>query len=461
MRRLLVIVLLAGFGCGKKTVPATTVPATVINPHADLYQLGLTAFREFTPEGYRRAIGYFHRASDLAPGICDYRLHLAQASVFLAFEQSTNLEDYANTLNQSDPPACGDGSAFSLHLETFRAHRSFGLGRDRAAGLSQVNALLAREPENALNWFLAWEFGSNSNQNASPIFQEPDLPSDLAIIRYYRGRYWLLRGDPVRARRSFERALELSPRHFRSYLGLAEAASTIDADADVEHYYKTVVEIAPEFLLGRSSLGDYYSWIAETGLAEEQYRSALKQNPRYIPAYLGLGQAMLSAGMLEQAEQALTSAIRIAPGAYEAYYYLGNVWLAREEFHKAREQYEAALNQVPVYPEALYALGVVFGETHQFDAALEQFEKVLRVSPRHPGAFFWRAVIRADRKQFAEALSDCARSIALYDEQIAVVTRSIANAERRGLTRRVASEQRKKDQLEETRHRVMELKASL
>ena len=93
--------------------------------------------------------------------------------------------------------------------------------------------------------------------------------------------------------------------------------------------------------------------------------------------------------------------------SYEAYYYLGNVWLARGNLDKAR------------------------------------------------------AVIRADRKLFQEAIADCSRAITLYDEQSAVLAKSIANAEKHGRMLRAAAERKKKAQLDESRARALELRTRI
>jgi tetratricopeptide (TPR) repeat protein len=89
---------------------------------------------------------------------------------------------------------------------------------------------------------------------------------------------------------------------------------------------------------------------------------------------------------------------------------------------------------------------------------LELFEQVLKVSPKHAGAYFWRAVIQSDRKQFADALADCNRSINLYEEQSAILSKSIEDAERHGHMRRASSERKKRAQVEETRQRALDLK---
>jgi tetratricopeptide (TPR) repeat protein len=461
-----ILICLSLAGCGRRVpVPASSgtpltlsAPLPAVPEHVRLFEQGLAAFRQFTPEGYARAAGLFRQASELAAENCEYRLHRAQANLFLAFEQVANLEDATSAFSQSEPPRCGAATAFAMRLEAFRSVGVFKLGRDREESSRYINSAIELEPENELNWFVQWELGLPVDRAANPITRLPEQPTDLALIQYYRGRYWLLRADFDRARKSFESAIALSPRHFRSYMGIAEAISARDPGENVEPYYKRAAEIAPNNLRARNDLADYYAWVAETALAEEQYQAAIKQNSRYVPAYLGLGRNYLNAGSLSEAERALRTAIEIAPTAYEAYYYLGNVSLARENLEKAREQYEAALELVPVYPEALYALGMVFGEKGEFDRALELFEQVLKVSPKHAGAYFWRAVIQSDRKQFADALADCNRSINLYEEQSAILSKSIEDAERHGHMRRASSERKKRAQVEETRQRALDLK---
>ena len=53
---------------------------------------------------------------------------------------------------------------------------------------------------------------------------------------------------------AFERALEASPRHFKSVIGLAYALGAVDPNADVGPLYREAIEIAPEFLEGRTLL---------------------------------------------------------------------------------------------------------------------------------------------------------------------------------------------------------------
>jgi len=71
--------------------------------------------------------------------------------------------------------------------------------------------------------------------------------------------------------------LELSPRHFRSMIGLAQAISSIDEDEDVEALYKRAVDIAPDFLEA------VCCWAITTRprrneLAREHYLAVLKRN---------------------------------------------------------------------------------------------------------------------------------------------------------------------------------------
>ena len=79
------------------------------------------------------------------------------------------------------------------------------------------------------------------------------------------------------AKQAFERALELSPHHFRSMIGLAYAVGSIDFSAEVERLYRKSIDIAPTFLEAHTRLGDYYADLEETEQAIREYQAAIIQ----------------------------------------------------------------------------------------------------------------------------------------------------------------------------------------
>jgi tetratricopeptide (TPR) repeat protein len=444
------LLLVALMGC-MKSRPSAVIPAAPSAPAHELrFQEGLKALHEFTPDGYVRAIERFDEASALAPGVCEYRLQAAQAQLFLALEQKLNREDFRSSWEKGADPGCAPGSAFALRLEAFRLLDDFGIVRDRTA-LAKINQSVALDPQDVYSRYVQWKM------KADPLIDE----ADLALIQYELGNYWLIRGDYVRGRRAFEKALELSPKHFRSLIGLAQARSAIDEDAEVEPLYKRAVELAPNFLEGRILLGDYYSGLEENDLAREQYLAALALNGEFEVANLRLGLNYLQSSQLDESQRAFLRAIEINPSSYEAFYYLGNIALLRGDLELARQRYEESLKFVLNFPDAAYALGAVFFRQGKIDAALEQFEKVLRLNRFHADAYFSRAAVRAQRDQLEEAIADYDRAIALYEQQREAMTEAIANYEERGLARKAEAETARKQRLETNLERARQARVKL
>src|SRR5204862_2525600 len=151
----------------------------------------LTAFRESTPEGYARAAELFHRASLLVPNNCDYALNFAQANLFLALEQESNLDDFKSALDASATPACGVNSPFGLRLEAFRALPEFQLGKDRAAAVGLMDQASKSDPQNPLNWYVSWRLSPPQRQ-APQLYEgikASEAAPNLALTSYELGNY--------------------------------------------------------------------------------------------------------------------------------------------------------------------------------------------------------------------------------------------------------------------------------
>jgi tetratricopeptide (TPR) repeat protein len=441
-----VVLTLTLFACAKKVPATVTVPPLTSSATAE-FDRGLSALHEFTPEGYARAIAHFQTASKLAPDNCNYRMHLAQANLFLALEQKLNSENFRPVWERGIDPECAPGSAFSLRLQAFHALDDFGPGIDRAS-VDKINQAIQLEPDEPLNWFVRWRLNPSTNRQENAILKAAALAPMLALIQYELGNFRLLQGDYALAHDAFARTFRLSPRHFRSLIGLAQADSAMDEESEVEHLYRRAVELSPTFVEGRILLGDYYFGLDETEKAAEQYLAALASNPNYEVGYIRLGLNYLQTMQLDDAEKAFRRAIEINNSSYEAYYYLGNVWFARGNLPAARQQYEEALKFVLNFPDAVYALGTVFFRQGEIDNALQQFEKVLRSNRAHADAYFSRGAIRALREQFDDAIDDYDRALDLYDSQLAAITQSIDEYEVRGLTRKADAERRRKERVE-------------
>src|SRR5262245_31932390 len=180
---LFLVFAFAGCARNRAAVAPPALPEPVIPADRLQFQDGLKAFYEFTPEGYARAIERFDQASLLAPENCEYRLHAAQAHLFLALEQKLNRENFRDSWDKGADPACAPGSAFSLRLEVFRTFDDFGIVRDRT-GLGKINQAIELDPNDIFSRYVQWKL------KPDPLIDE----ADLALIQYELGNYWLIRG---------------------------------------------------------------------------------------------------------------------------------------------------------------------------------------------------------------------------------------------------------------------------
>ncbi len=455
-------------GCSRRAEVSTTLEAL---PQDVLFEQGLARFEAFTPHAYTEAADYFRQAIAISPDNCHYHLHLSETLLFGALEQRLNLEGFETTRDeamsaleraltagmtptdgQSDPQessGCGD-DAFVLRIEAITLLDEFQPGGDPTA-LRKIAAAIELEPDDPMNWFVRWKLNPNTRRQENAILRASELGADLALIQYELGNYWLIRADYAEARVAFERALELSPGHFRSYIGLAQAISAAEDTTDedlAENLYRKATELAPGFIEGRILLGDYMAGLDETESAREEYTAVIGLNPDYEVAHLRLGVTELQAGEFDRAEPSFERAIEINPSSYQAYYYLGNVWLSRRDLDRAKQLYEESLKYVLNFPEALYALGTVHMREGNLAVALDHFERVLAQNRRHADAYFSRAAIRAQRRQYGAAIEDYKRALALYDAQVVSFIESIADLDARGSTRRADIERRRKARVE-------------
>jgi len=315
-----------------------------------------------------------------------------------------------------------------------------------------------------LNWIVLSKLESRDPRN--PIQKAVDLAPDQALVQYELGTSLLYVTDGFRrARQAFDRALELSPRHFESIIGKVYSFSEDEYSDQTEPLLRKAVEIAPTFLTGRRLLGDYYAGLEETDKAVEQFRAAIGYNARYYPAFLSLGRTLLDAHRYDEAEQALTSLIQLDvttphppqnavdyTADCQAHYFLGNVWLARGDLTKTKDEYQRALRDIPNYADALYGMGSVLLQQGDPDGALPRFEQVIRENPAsYAGAYAGRATIRFNRRQFADALGDFERAISILQKQIADLEMKAITDDSKGRQRKAEAE----------RQRALDLNAEL
>lgn len=226
-------ILLIASSCGHDV---QTNPPTTSQEQELLYRKGSEAFRLATPDGYIEAVTAFREASTLAPTRCEYSLHLAESLILLAQEQKYNLEDFEPRLSEAvgivgSVQRETECAAFEPFVDRLRA-----LSAPGPNALALVNRAIELDPKDAMNWYVLWRLNLGNSQPS--ILRAAELAPDLPLIQYELGNYRLLRGEYAEAKLAFEHALALSPRHFRSMIGLAYAIGSIGFDTQVESFYR-------------------------------------------------------------------------------------------------------------------------------------------------------------------------------------------------------------------------------
>ena len=468
--------MLFAAACRHKFVDVVPLPPPVGPPeHEVLYRDGLNAFRQATPEGYERAAEAFRKASRLNASNCEYSLHLVEALLFLAQEQRLNSEDFAPRLTEAGAilnvaqttTACSAFESTANRLSGMHLYLREPLRRNEA--VTAVNKAIELDPNDPLNWVVLSKLTSRDPRN--PVQRALDLAPDLPLVQYEYGNYLLyVAGGFPKAQQAFDRAIELSPRHFESIVGKVYSLSIDEYSEESEPLLKQVIEIAPSFLTGRRLMGDYYAGMEEIEKAVEQYRAAIGFNTNYYPAFLALGRTLMGAERLDEAEAALLSLIKLDvttprpplngtdyAADCQAHYLLGNIWFERGDLAKAYAEYQRALADIPTYPDALYSMGLVLSREGKADEALVKFNQVIKDNPdNYAGAYIARAGIRFNRRQFSDAIADYTRSIGIFQEQIAALDTKANLDESKGRQRKADTARKRKATLEAELGRAVE-----
>jgi len=470
-----VVIFVLTAGCAHRV--AVQPPSAPSGPPEDevQYQKGLESFRLATPEGYEQAGVAFRKAAQVNGSNCAYSVHLAEALVFLGYEQRLNSEDFAPRLSEAVEildqsganPACSAFEAIVDRLRGFSLYLREPLRRNDAVAV--VNKAIDLDPNDALNWIVLSKLVSRDARN--PIERAVNLRPDLPIVQYELGTSLLyVNGGFTKARQAFDRVLELSPRHFESLIGKVYSFSEDEYSEETEPLLQRVVETAPAFLTGRRLLGEYYAGIEETEKAVEEFRAAIGYNPKYYPAFLALGRTLMGAERLDEAEQAFVSLVQldvITPhppqnavdyaADCQAHYFLGNIWLARGDLARTKTEYQRALGDIPNYADAVYGMGLVLLREGNPDAALPRFDQVIKENPEaYAGAYASRATILFNKRQYHDALGDYDLAISIFRKQITDLEAKAATDLKKGRQRKADSELRRKASMETDLQRTIE-----
>lgn len=159
---------------------------------------------------------------------------------------------------------------------------------------------------------------------------------------YYQEGLANLDTDQRQAFVSFQKAIQLNPRHKNAHYSLAHLYTKQGKFQQAEQELREVLAIDPEYSEAHNYLGQVLEAQGRWREAVEEYRQALR-NPLYATpdiALYRLGRALAHEGDLEGAMQALEDALRVNPPSQPlgpVQLELGRVYLRLGYDVKARE----------------------------------------------------------------------------------------------------------------------------
>jgi protein O-mannosyl-transferase len=193
-------------------------------------------------------------------------------------------------------------------------------------------------------------------------------------------------GDPQASLAPFERAVRLSPGHFKPHLYLGDALDRVGRLAEAEAQFAEAVRLEPRDVEARRALGMALFMLRKADEAEPHIVEAVRLRPDDAEARRLLGMVLSVKGRQDEAEAQFAEALRLRPDHVEAHRGLGVVLSGRGKLDEAEAQFAEVLRLKPDHLDARLLLGNLLSRRGRLAEAEAQFAEVLRLKPDDPTA---------------------------------------------------------------------------
>jgi serine/threonine protein kinase/Tfp pilus assembly protein PilF len=255
------------------------------------------------------------------------------------------------------------------------------------------------------------------------------------------------RGGEANLRRAIaalDRALDLSPRHYWSWVLRGVCRQELGESLLAAFDLGAAVGIWPESVWGHFNHGYALDHAGQHREAVQRYGMALKCDPAFVPALINRGMDYLKLGSPQEARRDFEEALRLgkdeaavhaglgmalealgdAEGASRAFrrafarggslpasvaaqlYCACGFSLAGRSPEKAREAFAEALRREGRNPQALYGLGMLAMAEGELAAARRSFDRAVAADPEFAAARRYRAIVLARLGEAGPARAD-------------------------------------------------------
>jgi len=222
----------------------------------------------------------------------------------------------------------------------------------------------------------------------------------LASSYIWKGQIQSLRGEHLRARVNYLKALAINPDD-------KDAAFLIKDDRIQEEALKMHLERAPEDWENQVRMGVRLLGEGKLAEAEQRLKLALQLNPKSPEARANLGLAYLYQKKWNVAIGELKTALKMDPTLVEAQYNLGFAYLQRDKsYQEAISAWEKAVKIDPEYSNAHYNLGLAYWKVGQSQKAIQELETARKLEPGTPLLYKLLGRLYENQKDYPRAIKN-------------------------------------------------------
>ncbi|HOW59192.1 MAG TPA: tetratricopeptide repeat protein [Candidatus Omnitrophota bacterium] len=201
----------------------------------------------------------------------------------------------------------------------------------------------------------------------------------FSSMTYLRNRVW---GSKMSL---YEDVVKKAPRKARGYNNLGSIYYYDFHDpAKAKKLYEKAIEVEPGFGPSYFDLGAVYDHAGDKEKAFELYQKALKLDPTFLDTYNNLAILYEKRGDLDSAIEILWKGIAQSPRFEMAYANLGAFYSRKGNISKAIACLKKGIEINPYFPLCYYNLGLILKSQGQWAEAITLFQKASSLDPDNP-----------------------------------------------------------------------------
>lgn len=192
--------------------------------------------------------------------------------------------------------------------------------------------------------------------------------------------------------KSFEKVLQLDPKHLEANLKLCEIYLYTKGYQKCLHYADEALKIDKNKGKAYFLKGFAFKEMGDTVHALSSFQTVIEVEPDNYDAYIQLGNIQ-AAKRNKIALQYYNNALRLRPSSTEALYNRGLLFQNMGELENAKKDYGTILKIEPDYADAHYNLGyIAVAYEKDYKKAIEHFTDAIRTNSQYAEAYYNRGV---------------------------------------------------------------------